>query len=613
MDRNRYIQEGYRQLNDANVYQRTDATAISDIERDISQLADQLHEDEVITEDMHQHAVRKDTRPARFYLLPKVHKKGVPGRPVISACGSATEGLSEIVDYFLQPYLPFIPSYIKDTDDFIRKIRNINVIPPGAFLVTIDVVALYPSIPHSDGLKALRDFLNDCNLPSKVVNGILRMTELVLKKNVFEFNSEYFLQLSGTAIGTKLAPAYANIFMSVFERALLSGTCNQPFSWLRYIDDIFVIWTHGEAKLKEFLSYINSLNPSIQFTSDYSRDCVNFLDVSVSVDLNGSIATDLYVKPTDTHQYLLATSCHPNHTKRSIPYSQALRILRICSSLETAKLRCSELTDSLVKRGYNRKKVNVQIERAITNFTNPMPVGESKTARPVYFNVQFHPSLPDIKGILQRYMPLLHQSEKLKTAVPNIPIISFSQPSNLGSTLCRAKLRQPPGVNDRTSKPPQICGKNRCKLCTFLICSDSITSTANNKTFKCYNRDTTCDSEWIVYVIQCPICNLQYVGQSNNFRSRMNGHKSDFRLYAAGNLNKMDNKLLYDHLIQHNLDYFHVCIVDFVHVANNSREQLQQLLNGKERKWIWNLGSITPHGLNQDDGFYSQNKKCRSL
>ncbi|KAJ8038942.1 hypothetical protein HOLleu_16508 [Holothuria leucospilota] len=148
MDRQRYIQEGYRLLNDTSVYQRTEATVISDIERDIRQLADQLHNDDVISDDMHQYAIRVNTRPARFYLLPK------------------------------------------DTDDFIRRIRDINVIPPGALLVTIDVVALYPSIPHTDGLQALGDFLHECHLPTKVVSGILSMTDLVLKKNTFEFNGE---------------------------------------------------------------------------------------------------------------------------------------------------------------------------------------------------------------------------------------------------------------------------------------------------------------------------------------------------------------------------------------------------------------------------------------
>ena len=91
----------------------------------------------------------------------------------------------------------------------------------------------------------------------------------------------------------------------------------------------------------------------------------------------------------------------------------------------------------------------------------------------------------------------------------------------------------------------------------------------------------------------------------------MNGHKSDFRLYAAGKINKMDNKLLYDHLICHNIDYFHVIIVDMIHVGNNTESQLDELLSKKERKWIWDLCSITPYGLNQDDGYYCQNKRCR--
>ena len=135
---------------------------------------------------------------------------------------------------------------------------------------------------------------------------------------MFEFNSECFLQASGTAIGTKMATAYANIAMSILERNLLTGSCIKPLVWLHYIDDILAIWTYGEAKYKDFF-YINSIHSSFQSTCNYSKECDNFSDVPVSVDISGSITTDLYVKPTDTHQYLMATSCHPNHTKRSIP------------------------------------------------------------------------------------------------------------------------------------------------------------------------------------------------------------------------------------------------------------------------------------------------------
>ena len=99
--------------------------------------------------------------------------------------------------------MPTMPSSIKDTDDLIRRIRNIIDLPSDVLLVTFDVVSLYPSIPLDLGLCAHKDFLLDRSLPDIVVNGIHIMTELVLKKNVLEFNSECFLQSSGTAIGTK--------------------------------------------------------------------------------------------------------------------------------------------------------------------------------------------------------------------------------------------------------------------------------------------------------------------------------------------------------------------------------------------------------------------------
>ena len=128
--------------------------------------------------------------------------------------------MSEIVDFFLQPYLPIIPSVIKDTDDFIRRTRNIIDLPSDVLLETFDVMSLCPSIPHDLSLRALNDFPSDSNLQTKVVGGIHTMTELVLINNVLEFNSECFLLTSGTAIGTKIAPAYANIVMSIFERNL---------------------------------------------------------------------------------------------------------------------------------------------------------------------------------------------------------------------------------------------------------------------------------------------------------------------------------------------------------------------------------------------------------
>ena len=90
------------------------------------------------------------------------------------------------------------------------------------------------------------------------------------------------------------------------------------------------MWEYGEEEPKKFLETLNCYHSTIKFTSEYSRAKVNFLDVTVMKKGN-QLVIDLYVKPTDKHQYLHATSCHVSRCKKSIPLSQTLRLNRICS------------------------------------------------------------------------------------------------------------------------------------------------------------------------------------------------------------------------------------------------------------------------------------------
>ena len=102
----------------------------------------------------------------------------------------------------------------------------------------------------------------------------------------------------------------------------------KPWFWWQFIDDSFLIWRHGEEKLKQFIDSLNQVHESKKITAEWSKERVSFLDVQVIKEGN-RIITDLFTKPTDTHQLLHHTSCHPGHTKKGIPYSQALRIRRI--------------------------------------------------------------------------------------------------------------------------------------------------------------------------------------------------------------------------------------------------------------------------------------------
>ena len=89
--------------------------------------------------------------------------------------------------------------------------------------------------------------------------------------NNFSFNEEHYLQIQGTAMGTRMAPSYANLFMAKLEQDLA-----RPHTWWRYIDDIFAIWQHGRESLTTFLEQINSFHPSIKFTAETSTQQVEY-------------------------------------------------------------------------------------------------------------------------------------------------------------------------------------------------------------------------------------------------------------------------------------------------------------------------------------------------
>ena len=153
---------------------------------------------------------KKTCNLGKLYLLPKIYKsfENVPGRPVISNCGTPTEKVSEFLDHHLKPVMQGGKSYIKDSGHFLEKIKTLRCIPDNALLVTADVVGLYPSTPHQAGLIALKEALDKRLLKKIPTDDLIMMAEFVLSNNFFEFNSDTFQQISGTAIGTKFAPPY---------------------------------------------------------------------------------------------------------------------------------------------------------------------------------------------------------------------------------------------------------------------------------------------------------------------------------------------------------------------------------------------------------------------
>ena len=97
--------------------------------------------DDEIDEQAYNYLLPRRSRPARFYILPKIHKnkQNPPGRPIVSANFHPTEYISQFVDSHLNPLVPKLPSYVKDRTHFLKKVDDLKELPPGSLLVTLDV------------------------------------------------------------------------------------------------------------------------------------------------------------------------------------------------------------------------------------------------------------------------------------------------------------------------------------------------------------------------------------------------------------------------------------------------------------------------------------------
>ena len=246
------MNEAYKQLDDREVYEEVpnDSNILINT---IMKALEKMRLDGDLSSDTLNYFLVEDPKFARFYLLPKIHKRlhDVP-----------LDQLFQTTAFTLRIYLHLwttICNYLlrrlnlKDTNHFLNKIKKTGKFPEGAILCTMDVVGLYPNIPHGEGLASLYKFLETRENKQISSDTLAELAEIVLKNNIFEFDEKTFKQKCGTAIGTKFAPPYAILFMADLEEKMLEIFEKNPMIWRRYIDDIFFIWKHGEESLKVFI------------------------------------------------------------------------------------------------------------------------------------------------------------------------------------------------------------------------------------------------------------------------------------------------------------------------------------------------------------------------
>ena len=148
------------------------------------------------------------------------------------------------------------------------------------------------------------------------------------------------------------------------------------------------------------------------------------------------IETDLYVKPADSQQYLLLSSCHPFYCKKGTPYSEALRLNEFFDE------RCNDLEKYLLERGYSEKMVRMEIlrARAIPRDALLEKVNNQEKQNKITFNITYHPVFRDVRKILEELHVILASDNGHKKVFPDIPMTGFKIIKNLKAHLVRSQL-----------------------------------------------------------------------------------------------------------------------------------------------------------------------------
>ena len=214
--------------------------------------------------------------------------------------------------------MEILPSYIRDSKHFLQLLESLPPLPENAILVTADVTSLYTNIQHEEGIESVLHYLKlHANTllpgaPSPHTIGIL--LETILKNNNLSFMDKHFLQIVGTAMGTKAAPPYANLFMGRHEETLCEAFIWAISFWKRFIDDIFLIFLGTTEQLQSMKDFMNNLHPTIKFTFEHSTQEISFLDMKIHIGTDSRLSATLYRKPTDCAT-LLHPTAHSNAKK----------------------------------------------------------------------------------------------------------------------------------------------------------------------------------------------------------------------------------------------------------------------------------------------------------
>jgi hypothetical protein len=338
--------------------------------------------------------------------------------------------------------LGIFSSYIKNSSSLIND-TNTLFIPTGAKLFTADASSMYTNIDSTSGIQAFQTLFTTYNhlIPQTFPTNLFITTlKVVMENNIFMFGDTFWLQNSGTAMGTPTAPLYATITYGIHENInILPRFAANIYYYKQYLDDIFCIWLpSSNTTWNDFKLALNGFSKLTWNIEELSTQ-TTFLDLNITI-INNTLKFNTYQKPLNLYLYIPPFSSHPQSCFKGFIFGEILRYW-LQNDDTTFISILSKFIKCLIARGYtipNLSPIIAQAAAMIDNkhtrdISNNNTTNASNNA--LFFHHEFHPNGIHNRTIQKIYKNTLQGHDHFDKL-----IIATSRPKNLRDLLCTTKL-----------------------------------------------------------------------------------------------------------------------------------------------------------------------------
>jgi hypothetical protein len=304
----------------------------------------------------------------KFYILPKLHKETVKGRPIVASCNWITTPLSKYCNWVLQNEIMDkiennISIMLKNSIQLINEIEDMEI-SDTTYLVTFDIESLYTNINQDEASKIILAILYksfNSNMGFCILHPMIiyEFLNFIFNNNYIMFNDQIFKQHYGIAMGTSVAPTIANIYMWDLENKLFNklNHINSkliPKKYYRYLDDIFMLWDRSLDELINFKDIFNSMDPNIKLTMNHDLNTIDYLDLIIYKN-NNKINFKVHQKALNKYLYIPYNSNHPKHIYKGVIKTELIRYIRNSSNITDYIEIKKKFYGRLRERGYPKK------------------------------------------------------------------------------------------------------------------------------------------------------------------------------------------------------------------------------------------------------------------